>query len=95
MRLAACCQFSFTFVSWYLGWYDNDNENDRTEVINPIGQPNTWSVTRTLVGIADWGDSQSDWGNPPATTDYPVIIKLETDSSSEHKHAYFCYALNY
>ncbi|EJK56365.1 hypothetical protein THAOC_23761 [Thalassiosira oceanica] len=69
--------------NWYLGWYDNDNENDRTEVINPIGQPNTWSVTRTLVGIADWGDSQSDWGNPPATTDYPVIIKLETDSSND------------
>ena len=80
-----CFQFLFTVVSWYLGWYDYDNTNDRTELINPIGQPNSWSVTRTLVGISDWGDSQSSWGNPPATTDYPVVIKLETGSSSEYK----------
>ena len=88
-----CFRFLFTVVSWYLGWYDYDNTNERTELINPIGQPNSWSVTRTLVGISDWGDSQSSWGNPPATTNYPVVIKLETGSASEYKHAHFYFTL--
>jgi len=61
--------------SWQSRWYD-----DRKLTLYPEDESSTWQTNRQVIGVANYGE--------PSTNNIPVLIKLETDSSTDYFMTY-------